>query len=79
MLVVLILVPAVVLAVAVVAVLDRLGVLPRLDTGRPSAATYGTWFERVPRGALYAAAGLMAAWIVAWLVFFVVGLSVLRS
>jgi hypothetical protein len=78
MLVVLILVPSVVLAVIVVAVLDRSGVLPRLDTGT-SPATYGSWFERVPRGALFAAAGLMAAWIVAWIVFFVIGLSVLSS
>jgi hypothetical protein len=75
MLVVLILVPAVV--VAVVVVLDRLGVLPRLDGG--PTASYGSWYERVPRGAMFAAAGLMAAWILAWLVFFVIGLHVLSS
>jgi hypothetical protein len=78
MLVVLILVPSVVLAVVLVTVLDRLGVLPRLDTGS-SPASYGSWFERVPRAALLAAAGLMAAWILAWLVFFVIGLTVLSS
>jgi hypothetical protein len=77
MLVVLIVVPAVVVAVAVVAVLDRLGVLPRLDTG--STASYGSFFERVPRAGLYAVAGLMAAWILAWIVFFVIGLSVLSG
>jgi hypothetical protein len=77
MLVVLILVPAVVVAVVVVAVLDRLGVLPRLDGG--PTASYGSWYERVPRGAMFAAAGLMAAWILAWLVFFVIGLHVLSS
>lgn len=75
MLVLLIVVPAVVFAVAVVAVLDRLGVLPRLDGG-PSAPA-GSFFERLPRGALYAAAGLLVAWILAWIVFFVIGVSVL--
>ena len=77
MLVVLILVPAVVLAVIFVAILDRLGVLPRLDTG--GTTTYGAWYERVPRSAVYAVAGLMVAWIVAWLVFFAIGLHVLSS
>ncbi|MEA2702059.1 MAG: hypothetical protein QOD63_4 [Actinomycetota bacterium] len=78
MLVVLILVPSVVLAVIVVAVLDRVGILPRLDSGA-STASYGAWYERVPRAALFAAAGLMAAWILAWIVFFVIGLHVLSS
>jgi hypothetical protein len=77
MLVVLIVVPAVIVAVAVVAVLDRLGVLPRLDTGAAGAS--GSFFERVPRAGLYAAAGLMVAWILAWVVFFVIGMSVLSG
>jgi hypothetical protein len=77
MLVVLIIVPAIVLAVAVVVVLDRLGVLPRLDGG-PSLPS-GGFMESVPRGALLAAGGLMALWILGWLIFLVVGLSVLAG
>jgi|tagenome__1003787_1003787.scaffolds.fasta_scaffold19727380_2 hypothetical protein len=77
MLVVLIVVPAIVVAVAVVAVLDWLGVLPRLDTGTTGAP--GSFFEHLPRAALYAAAGVMAAWIVAWIVFFVIGISTLSG
>jgi hypothetical protein len=77
MLVVLILMPSMVIAVAVVLFLDRIGVLPRLDGG-PAVAS-GPWFERVPRAALFAGMGVMAAWILAWLVLLVVGLSVLSS
>ena len=77
MLVVLIIVPAIVLAVAVVVVLDRLGVLPRLDGG-PSLPS-GGFMESVPRGALFAAGGLMAVWILAWLIFLIVGLSTLAG
>jgi hypothetical protein len=74
MLVVLILVPAIVVAVAVVVVLDRVGVLPRLDGG-PSLPS-GGFMESIPRGALWGAGGLMALWILAWLIFLVVGLSI---
>jgi hypothetical protein len=77
MLVVLIIVPAIVLAVAVVVVLDRLGVLPRLD-GAPSLPS-GGFMESVPRGALFAAGGVMALWILGWLIFLVVGLSILAG
>jgi hypothetical protein len=77
MMVVLILVPAIVVAVAVVVVLDRLGVLPRLDGG-PSLPS-GGFMESIPRGALWGAGALMALWILAWLVFLVVGLSTLAG
>jgi len=77
MLVVLIVVPAIVVAVAVVVVMDRLGVLPRLDGG-PSVPS-GGFMESVPRGALFAAGGLMALWILGWLIFLVVGLTVLAG
>jgi len=77
MLVLLIVVPAVIVAVGVVAVLDWLGVLPRLDTGTASAP--GSFLERLPRAGLYGAAGVMAAWIVAWVVLFVVGISTLSG
>ena len=77
MMVMLILVPAIVVAVAVVVVLDRLGVLPRLDGG-PSLPS-GGFMESIPRGALWGAGGLMALWIVAWLIFLVVGLSILAG
>ncbi len=78
MLIVLIVVPALILAVAVVFVLDRTGVLPRLDGG-PSYSSGGGFFESVPKGALLGAGALMLLWIVAWLVFLVVGLSVLAG
>ena len=77
MLIILIVVPALILAVAVVVVLDRLGVLPRLDGG-PSLPA-GGFMESIPRGALWGAGGLMALWILAWLVFLVVGLSILSG
>ena len=80
MLVVLIVIPAVVVAVVVVGILDRLGVLPRLDGG-PSygSGSGGSFLESIPTGALWAAGGLMILWIVAWLVFLVVGLSILAG
>ena len=77
MMVLLILVPAIVVAVAVVVVLDRIGVLPRLDGG-PSLPS-GGFMESIPRGALWGAGGLMALWILAWLIFLVVGLSILAG
>ena len=78
MLIVLIVVPAVILAVAVVFVLDRTGVLPRLDGGS-SLSSGGGFFESIPKGALFGAGALMVVWILAWLVFLVVGLSVLAG
>lgn len=77
MMVVLILVPAIVVAVAVVVVLDRMGVLPRLDGG-PSLPP-GGFLESVPRGALFGAGALMALWIIGWLIFLIVGLSMLAG
>ena len=77
MMVVLIVVPAIIVAVAVVVVLDRLGVLPRLDGG-PSLPSGGL-LESVPRGALYAGGALMALWIVAWVIFLIVGLTTLAG
>jgi hypothetical protein len=77
MLVVLIVVPAVIVAVAVVVVLDRLGVLPRLDGG-PSVPS-GRFLESVPNSALYTVGAVMALWILAWIVFLVIGLSVLAG
>jgi|GEM_PF-5629640 hypothetical protein len=85
MLVVLIIIPAIVVAVAVVAVLDRTGVLPRLGDGYGSSG--GGWssgsgsgfMAGIPKGALWAAGGLMILWILAWLVFLLVGLSILAG
>jgi len=77
MMVVLIVIPAIIVAVAVVVVLDRLGVLPRLDGG-PSLPS-GGFMESIPRGALWGAGALMAVWILAWLIFLVVGLSTLAG
>ncbi len=82
MLIVLIVVPAIVLAVAVVFLLDRAGVLPRLDGGPTMSWGSGSgagFFESIPKGALWGAGALMILWILAWLVFLVVGLSVLAG
>ncbi|HVL07186.1 MAG TPA: hypothetical protein VM388_14450 [Acidimicrobiales bacterium] len=77
MMVVLIVIPAIVVAVAVVVVLDRLGVLPRLDGG-PSLPS-GGFMESIPRGALWGAGVVMAVWILAWLIFLIVGLTTLAG
>ena len=77
MLVVLIIVPALIVAVAVVVVLDRMGVLPRLDGG-PSMPS-GGFLQSVPRSALFAGGAAMALWILAWLIFLLVGLITLAG
>ena len=78
MLVVLIVVPAIIVAVAVVLLLDRAGVLPRMDGG-PSYRGDSGFLESVPKAALFASGVVMALWILAWLVFLVIGLSVLAG
>jgi len=77
MMIVLIVIPALIVAVAVVVVLDRLGVLPRLDGG-PSIPS-GGFLESVPRGALFGGGALMALWILAWMIFLIVGLVALAG
>lgn len=82
MLIVLIVVPAVVVAVAVVFLLDRMGVLPRMDGGSSMSWGFGSgdgFFESIPKGALWGAGALMILWILAWIVFLVIGLSVLAG
>ncbi len=81
MLVVLIVIPAIIIAVAVVFVLDRAGVLPRLDGGPSYSSRSGGsgLVESIPKGALWGAGALMILWILAWLVFLVVGLTVLAG
>ncbi len=77
MLVVRVIVPAIIVAIAVVVVLDRLGVLPRLDGG-PSMPS-GGFLQSIPRSALFAGGAVMALWILAWLIFLVVGLITLAG
>ena len=77
MMVILIVVPALIVAVAVVLVLDRMGVLPRLDGG--TSLPSGGFMESIPRGALWGAGAVMAVWILAWLILLVVGLSILAG
>jgi hypothetical protein len=80
MLIVLIVIPAVLIAFAVVAVLDRTGVLPRLDGGPSYRSGSGSGFlDSIPNGALWGAGALMVLWIIGWLVFLVIGLSVLAG
>jgi hypothetical protein len=78
MLVALIVVPAIIVAVAVVLLLDRTGVLPRMDGG-PSYSSDSGFLESVPKAALFASGVVMALWILAWLVFLVIGLTVLAG
>jgi hypothetical protein len=77
MLVLLVVMPCLVVGAAVVVVLDRMGVLS-LGGGMSSPGD-GSFLERVPKSALFAAMVLLAAWILAWLVLLVVGLNVLAS
>lgn len=77
MLVVLIVIPALIVAVAVVLVLDRMGVLPRLDGG-PSLPA-GGFMESIPRGALFGLGAVLALWILGWLVFLLIGLTTLAG
>ena len=83
MLVILIVIPAIVIAGAVVVVLDRMGVLPHLDNGYGSSgwgSGSGSGFlASVPKAGLWVAGAVMIVWILAWLVFLVVGLSVLAG
>ena len=79
MLVVLIVIPAVVVAMAVVLLLDRIGVLPRLDGGPSARSGSDGFLANVPKAGLLAAGGAMVLWIVAWLVFLVIGLSMLAG
>lgn len=80
MLVLLVVLPCLVLGAAAVVLLDRMGVLPRWESSASSGrSSGGSLLESVPRAALVAAMGLMAAWILAWLVFLVIGLNVLAS
>ncbi len=77
MMVVLIVIPALIVAVAVVLILDRMGVLPRLDGG-PSLPA-GGFMESIPRGTLFGLGAVMALWILGWLVFLIIGLTTLAG
>jgi hypothetical protein len=83
MLVALIIIPAIIVAVGVVLLLDRVGVLPRLDGGPSSYSSRssggGGFLDSIPKGALWGAGGLMIVWILAWLLFLIIGLSVLAG
>ncbi len=80
MLVLLVVLPCLVVGAAVVVVLDRMGVLPRWEAGGGmGGAADGTFLERVPKGALVVAMGLLSAWILAWLVVLAVGLHFMAS
>ena len=80
MLIILIVIPAVIVAFAVVAVLDRTGVLPRLDGGPSYGSRSGSGLlDSIPKGALWGAGALMILWMLAWAVFLVIGLSILAG
>jgi len=81
MLVLLVVLPCLILGGAAVVVLDRMGYLTRWESGGTTGRSGGgsSLLESVPRAALVASMGLMAAWILAWLVFLVIGLNALAS
>jgi hypothetical protein len=82
MLIVLIVIPAIIVAVGVVLLLDRVGVLPRLDGGSSSYSSRssgGGFMDSIPTGAWWGAGGLMILWILAWLIFLIIGLSMLAG
>lgn len=70
----LILVPCILFAITLVAILDRVGVLSRLDGAQRSSL-----LERVPRPALAGAMILTGSWLLAWLVVLIVGLRALSA
>lgn len=69
---------AVLFAVAMVAVLDRVGVLPRMGGGGGGS---GSWDlnDGPPRPAMIAALLLMVAWVFAWIVLLIIGLALLST
>jgi hypothetical protein len=80
MLLLLIVIPCTIVGAAVVLLLDRVGVLPRLgeDGGsRPVPLSSSAPF--LARPASLAVIVLMAAWILAWLVLLGVGLDIVFS
>lgn len=83
MLIVLIVVPCVVVGVALVALLDRGGLLPHLSDGggRPSRAwgSGSSVGDTIPPAALLGAMVVMGLWIIAWIVALVIGLGILTG
>jgi hypothetical protein len=82
MLIVLIVVPCIVLGVAVVTLVDRAGLLPRMPDGGGgwwASSGSGGLADGVPRSGLVAAIVVMGLWILAWLVALVIGLSILSA
>lgn len=77
----LIVVPIVVLsamavALGLVTVLDRAGVLPHLEGDRDRRPRVS---DRVPAGAMVGALAVMGLWVLAWFVLLVVGLGILSG
>lgn len=75
-LILLIVAPCILLAITLVAILDRVGVLSHLDEGNMGPSGL---LERVPRPALAGAMILMGAWMLAWVVVLIVGLGALSA
>lgn len=75
-LILLIVVPCILFAITLVAVLDRVGVLSHLDEGSNDSSSL---LERVPRPALVGAMTLMGAWMLVWVVVLLVGLGTLSA
>ena len=79
MLLLLIVIPCTIVGAAIVLLMDRAGVLPRLGEGggtRPVASSSPSFLARPVS---LAAIVLLAAWILAWLVLLVVGLDIVFS
>lgn len=78
MLVLLVVLAVLMIGAVAVVVLDRAGVLSGAGSG-PGRSGGGSFLERMPRAGLLTGMAVMAAWILAWLVLLVIGLSVLAS
>lgn len=77
MLVLLVVLAVLMIGAVAVVVLDRAGVLSGAGSGPGRSG--GSFLERMPRAGLLTGMAVMAAWILAWLVLLVIGLSVLAN
>lgn len=75
-LILLIAVPCILLAVTLVVLLDRMGMLSDIDGGYGESSGM---LARVPRSALVGAMMLMGAWMLAWVVILIIGLGALST
>lgn len=81
MLVLLIVVPCVIIGVGVVALFDRTGVFSGIGGGEGAAGggRPAELAEGIPRVVLIGGLVVMGGWVLAWVVFLIVGLGILSG